>query len=246
MSQLIIIEGNIGVGKTTLTTNLSKVITATPIHEPVDDNPYLARFYEDPKRWALEMQFWLMSHRFNAHQDAVKMVWSEGKTVIMDRSIYGDNVFAKMHFDLCNIDEEGYQNYCNMRNVMLRFLMLPQIAIFLHASPKVCLNRVKERNRGCESGLTIEYLTKLQAHYNDLKANLVSHGTHVIDIDYEDIRPLDEILAKIRPHLCKFETYETIKPNYLVSHPLGMTPKSAKQEIDDGLQKLFNNGGILC
>ena len=73
-SQLIIIEGLIGVGKSTLAVKLAKQLNYHLIKEPVIDNPYLEKFYADPKRYALEMQFWLMSKRFAMHQEAISLI----------------------------------------------------------------------------------------------------------------------------------------------------------------------------
>ena len=57
-------------------------------------NPYLQKFYEEPNRWALEMQYFLMARRYQMHRKAVEQEWQEGITTIHDRSIYGDSVFA--------------------------------------------------------------------------------------------------------------------------------------------------------
>ena len=88
-SQLIIIEGLIGVGKSTLAVKLAKQLNYHLIKEPVVDNPYLDKFYTDPKRYALEMQFWLMSKRFSMHQEAIKIIWQKGQGVIMDKAYEG-------------------------------------------------------------------------------------------------------------------------------------------------------------
>ena len=94
-AQMIVIEGVIGVGKSILSEKLGQELGYRVMKEPVSDNPYLESFYRDPKRYALEMQFWLMSKRFAMHQDAVQYIWQTGNGVIMDRSIYGDAIFAK-------------------------------------------------------------------------------------------------------------------------------------------------------
>ena len=128
---MIVIEGLIGVGKSTLTDDLGKTLGFKVFKEPVEDNPYLEEYYKDPKRYALEMQFWLMSRRFQMHQEAIEFIWRTGKGVIMDRSIYGDAIFAKQNVTDGNINKIGYDNYMKMRDVMFRFLMVPQLTLFL-------------------------------------------------------------------------------------------------------------------
>jgi len=116
--QLIIIEGLIGAGKTTLSRQLGEELSYRVMEEPTIDNPYLDKYYEDPKRWALEMQFWLMSRRFEMHQEAIEHIWKTRQSVIMDRSIYGDAVFCRKNFLDGNIEKIGYDTYLKMREVM--------------------------------------------------------------------------------------------------------------------------------
>ncbi len=153
-AQLIIIEGLIGIGKSTLARSLGKDLNYKVMEEPVEDNPYLEKFYADPKRYALDMQFWLMSRRFAMHQEAIEHVWRTGQGVVMDRSIYGDTVFAKKNYEDGNIDEMGYNNYLNMRDVMCRFLMVPQLTLFLRAPLDTCQGRIAQRNRSCGRRVT--------------------------------------------------------------------------------------------
>src|SRR5277367_3948639 len=92
---LIIVEGNIGAGKSSITKAIAEKLKAHAMYEPVESNPYLDDFYKDQKRWALEMQYWLMAKRFKMHEEAIEHIMTTGQAVIMDRSIYGDAVFAK-------------------------------------------------------------------------------------------------------------------------------------------------------
>ncbi len=194
---MIIIEGLIGVGKSTLTNRLGEALNFKVIKEPVEENPYLEDFYKNPKRYALEMQFWLMSRRFQMHQEAIESIWSGGKGVIMDRSIYGDAIFARQNLDDGNIDQKGYDNYIKMRDVMFRFLMTPQITLYLDASPQTCLNRIAQRERGCEQTIPVSYLDGLNKHYKNLLKELKEKGSNVEMINWESFRPVDEVLSKL-------------------------------------------------
>ena len=191
---MIIIEGLIGVGKSTLTENMGEALGFKVFKEPVEDNPYLEDYYKDPKRYALEMQFWLMSRRFQMHQEAIETIWRTGRGVIMDRSIYGDAIFAKQNVTDGNISAAGYDNYMKMRDVMFGFLMVPQLTLFLQASPKTCLERISSRERGCETKIPASYLEGLDFEYKNLLGELSEKGSHVEVVDWEKFKSTEEVL----------------------------------------------------
>jgi deoxyadenosine kinase len=216
MSALIIIEGLIGAGKSTLCTNLMNTYGWTTLFEPVDENPYLDKFYADPKIYGLEMQFWLMSRRFQQHQIAVETIWRQGKTVLMDRSIYGDNVFCKKNYLDGNITKDGLENYQKMQDVMLRYLMVPHYTIYLDASPASCLDRIKLRSRDCELGISLEYLQGLQEIYYDLLDNLAHRGSHVVRVPWDTFLSTDKVMEIIQTEtnqLFAFPDYPKINPD---------------------------------
>lgn len=191
---MIIVEGLIGVGKSTLTTNLGKALNFKIFKEPVEENPYLENYYKNPKRYALEMQFWLMSRRFEMHQEAIEFIWKTGKGVIMDRSIYGDAIFAKQNVVDGNISKVGYDNYMKMRDVMFRFLMVPQVTLFLQASPKTCQKRIAARDRNCEQKIPLPYLDGLDLQYKNLLSELSDKGSNIEVLDWEKFKTTEEVL----------------------------------------------------
>lgn len=195
---MIVIEGLIGVGKSTLSLKLGEKLNYLVMQEPVEDNPYLNKFYEDPKRYALEMQFWLMSRRFAMHKQAIEHIWKTGQGVVMDRSIYGDAVFAEKNFLDGNIDNIGYENYLKMREVMFQFLMVPQTTLYLSASPKVCLERISKRNRNCETNIPLEYLEGIHLLYKKLLEELKKKGSHVVTIDWQKFQPTEDVYEQLQ------------------------------------------------
>ena len=196
--QLLIVEGVIGIGKTTLTEKLGASLGYLVMKEPVDENPYLEKFYADPERYGLEMQFWLMSRRFAMHQEAVEHIWRTGQGVIMDRSIYGDATFAKKNHLDGNIDEMGYQNYMNMRDAMFRYLLVPHAMIFLHAPIDVCLRRIESRNRSCEQKIPADYLQGLHSLYMELKIELKQRGAKVLNLDWTEFPDFSDVLEELK------------------------------------------------
>lgn len=183
--RLICIEGNIGVGKSSLTSDLAKELGARPLFEPVAENPYLEDYYRDPKRYGLEMQYWLMSRRFEMHEWAIRHIWQTGQPVVMDRSIYGDWIFARRNHLDGNIDDKGYNAYMHHRAVMDRYLMVPHFVIFLHAKPETCLERISTRGRGCEKSVPLSYLRGLHDLHLELSLELDRKGAKILPIEWE-------------------------------------------------------------
>ena len=197
-AQMIVIEGLIGVGKSTLSLKLGEKLNYLVLQEPVEDNPYLSKFYEDPKRYALEMQFWLMSRRFAMHKQAIEHIWQTGQGVVMDRSIYGDAVFAEKNFLDGNIDKIGYENYLKMRDVMFQFLMVPQTTIYLSASPQICLERINRRSRNCETNIPLDYLEGINFLYQKLLEELKKRGSHIVSIDWRNFQPTEQVYQQLK------------------------------------------------
>lgn len=190
---MIIIEGIIGAGKTTLSNELHQKIPRSKIfHEPVGENPYLERFYGNPKRWALEMQYFLMAHRYKMHVKAVEEEWSTGVTTIFDRSIYGDRAFADVLYGFDHIDELGYGSYMQHRECMERQLLIPQQVIYLEVSVDTALNRIQSRGRECERGITRDYLERLSEAYEKIICDL-EKKTNVQRCDWKDGASIEDI-----------------------------------------------------
>lgn len=200
---MIVVEGLIGAGKSTLTQQLSDHYKARPFFEPVASNPYLSFYYQDPKKYALTMQFYLMSNRFDMHQKGIEHIWKTGEPCIFDRSIYGDYVFAKKNWLDGNMSELDLENYDKMRKVMFRFLMVPHITVYLKTDPEICLNRIKNRERVCESDIPIAYLKGLDDLYKELIYDLKRRGSKIITLDWNEFQPLEEVAAVLDPHIIR-------------------------------------------
>jgi deoxyadenosine/deoxycytidine kinase len=190
---LIWVEGIIGAGKSTFAREVGKRLNLEMIEEPVETNPYLEKFYENPKQWATMMQIFLLHKRYAMQQTAAWLATgvTGASGAILDRSLSGDRVFAKMHRDSGNIHQIDWETYEMAYNYMARSLLPPTLLIFLDVQPVTAFNRMKKRNRGAEAGVPLEYLTKLRQGYQELlreaKAGLMpwAHAVQVATIVWD-------------------------------------------------------------
>ncbi|MCB9063009.1 MAG: deoxynucleoside kinase [Halobacteriovoraceae bacterium] len=206
--KMIIIEGNIGAGKSTLTRQLSEALKIKPFYEPVETNPYLEMYYNDPKNYALPMQFYLMSNRYEFHLEGITHIWKTGQSCIYDRSIYGDYIFAKKNWLDGNMSDLDFDNYNKMRNVMLRNLMIPHITIYLKNDPTRTYENIKMRSRNCESDIPLSYLTGLDQLYHELMIDLKDKGSRVIELDWNEFRPVDFVVEQLKEELPNTHLYQ--------------------------------------
>ena len=190
------IAGNIGVGKSTLTRRLSAALDLPAYYEPVDDNIYLRDFYEDPSRYAFEMQVYLLNRRFQQHQE---IIWS-AQGGVQDRTIYEDQIFAQALSDQSIMEERAFETYRDLFDHMSNFMRVPNCIVYLEASPEVCLERIKERARGVEVGVDLNYLQHLETRYAELMDEL-DLVTNVITLDWEDFGTTAEVISEIAPYI---------------------------------------------
>lgn len=170
------IEGIIGAGKTTLTRHLSKQLGLRPLYEPVDSNPYLGPFYEDPKRWAFPMQIELL-HRRYALQKIASFEHTQYAGAILDRGLPGDRVFARMLTESGEISDLEWGTYERCYDIMCCSLMPPSLMLFLDVSPEVAMERIIKRDRKCET-VSIDYLKSLHEGYMSLLDEIESGIPH--------------------------------------------------------------------
>eukprot|EP00658_Telonema_sp_P-2_P060290 TRINITY_DN49242_c0_g1_i2.p1 TRINITY_DN49242_c0_g1~~TRINITY_DN49242_c0_g1_i2.p1 ORF type:complete len:213 (+),score=41.75 TRINITY_DN49242_c0_g1_i2:1-639(+) len=186
------ISGLIGAGKTTLAEKLAEKLGLPVYYEPVIDNVYLEDFYTDMSKYAFPLQIFLLNKRFKQQQ---QIVW-EGKGGVQDRTIYEDSVFARMLRDAGHMDHRDYQTYCELFQNMSNFMKKPNIIVHLDVTPQEALDRILERARGCETGITLEYLEGLHAAYDVFIAE-IARVIPVIKVDYSQFKTPEQMAEKI-------------------------------------------------
>lgn len=177
------IAGNIGVGKTTLTTKISEHFGLHPYFERVINNPYLADFYKDMDRWSFNLQVYFLSQRFIDQ----KKISSSSVACVQDRSIYEDaEIFAYILHKQGHMTDRDYENYRDLFAVMTSYLRKPDLILYLKASTWTLLTRIRKRGREFEKSITVDYLHELNGAY-DLWIEKFSQKANVLTIDADKI-----------------------------------------------------------
>lgn len=198
----IAIAGNIGAGKTTLASKLAEHYNWIPCFESVEDNPYLEDFYGDMQKWAFHLQIYFLNHRFNQ----VVQVQQNPLPTIQDRTIYEDaHIFAKGLHTSGIMTPRDFENYWQVYNTMLSFVVSPDVLIYLKGDLPKLMEQIKRRGREYEQGLET-YVGDLNIHYNNWITDYKESPLIVYDINEADflrsqedwehlLQQIDQVLA---------------------------------------------------
>lgn len=164
----IVIDGIIGAGKSTVAHFLSKEL-ALPLFEELNDNDndslaqrMLDKFYADQARWSAIIQVMFLNDRFRD----IKAIEAEGNTAIIDRSIYGDEIFAKTINDRGNMTDDEFIIYRDLLHNMLMHIKAPELLIYIDVSVDTAMKRIAKRNRSTEADLIPrDYMEDLRRNY---------------------------------------------------------------------------------
>lgn len=156
------IAGNIGSGKTTLTTMLARHYGWEPHYEDVEDNPYISDFYEDMLRWSFNLQIYFLNNRFNT----ILNIRESGRKVIQDRTIYEDAyIFAPNLHAMGLMSTRDFENFMRLFNTMNAYITPPDLLIYLRASIPTLVNQIQRRGREYEDSIRLDYLKRLNERY---------------------------------------------------------------------------------
>ena len=158
--EFITIEGNIGVGKTTLATLLSKHYNAKLVLEEFADNPFLPKFYEKPDQYAFPLELFFMAERYKQLQDLLLQKSMFHQLTISDYLFTKSLLFAKV-----TLSEDEFKLYQRLFEIVQQNLIQPEILIYLHAPVNKLQQNIKKRSRSYEQGIPDEYLQNIQDTY---------------------------------------------------------------------------------
>jgi len=164
VKRFVLVSGNIGVGKTSLTERIGARLGWKTGFESVSDNPYLADFYRDMRQWSFHLQVFFLGHRAQQHLALAR----DPLSAIADRSIYEDaHIFARVLHHLGNLSERDYKAYRTVFDLVVAGLPRPDLLLYLKAPVSLLMERIRSRGRDIESGITEDYLTLLDQFYEE-------------------------------------------------------------------------------
>ena len=190
----IAVAGNIGSGKTTLTSLLSKHYKWEPHYEDVDDNPYLNDFYQDMQRWSFNLQIYFLNSRFNQILDIRK----SGKDIIQDRTIYEDAfIFAPNLHSMGLMTTRDFENYFTLFNLVSSLIEPPDLLIYLRASIPTLVNQIQIRGRKYENTIRLDYLKRLNERYEAWVDSYNLGKLLIVDADNHNFPEIPEDLSTV-------------------------------------------------
>ncbi len=162
--RLVVVAGNIGTGKTSLTERIGARLGWRTEYESVADNPYLPDFYADMHAWAFHLQIYFLGHRAEQYLAAAR----DPRSAILDRSIYEDAyIFARALLHMGNMGERDYLAYRRLFDLVMGSLPSPNLLVYLKCPVEVLMERIRRRARNIEIGISPDYLSRLDLFYDE-------------------------------------------------------------------------------
>jgi deoxyadenosine/deoxycytidine kinase len=204
--RVIAIAGTMGAGKSSLVAWLRDQFGMVPFFEPNDENPYLADFYGDMRRWALQSQLFFLVRRFEIHKDIDRRALEAGRPIVQDRTLYEDaEIFAAHLHERGLIDDRDWGMYQDLYATLRREIRPPDLLVYLRCPLKALSRRIRRRGRAFEQAIPRAYLASLERLYEAWFASYDLSPTVVVEtdrLDYvEDLFDRLELVETIAKHL---------------------------------------------
>jgi deoxyadenosine/deoxycytidine kinase len=190
----VAITGNIGAGKTTLSTFVSQHYGWQVMYEDTSINPYLNDFYFDMRRWSFNLQIYFLNSRYSQLIDIHK----GEQTVVQDRTIYEDAyIFAPNLYEMGLMDQRDFNNYISLFKTMSSQVAAPDLLVYLKANISTLVSHIQSRGREYEGNMSLDYLRKLNERYENWITNYKEGNKLIISVDDLDFKNNREDFAKI-------------------------------------------------
>ena len=191
----IVVEGPLGVGKTSFAMLLAEKISGKTILEETEGNPFLADFYKDPIKFAFQTQLFFILRRFQK-QEEINQIDIFKRVVISDFLLDKDRIFARF-----NLDDIEFSLYEQIFHLLKVRILKPNLVIFLQARTDILKERIKKRDRDYEKSINIKYLDQINQSFNEFFFHYTETPLLVIDaseIDFVNVRSdLDNLIVEI-------------------------------------------------
>ena len=160
--EYVVIEGNIGSGKTTLSKLLAERWGSRLMLEEFKDNPFLPKFYENPEQHGFALELSFLAERYHQKRDELNKTDLFKPGIVCDYSFAKSLVFAKI-----NLDEDEFGLYQSLFHIIHGRLAKPDLLVYLHCSAEKSLRQIKKRGRPFEQEISLDYLEKINSGYLD-------------------------------------------------------------------------------
>jgi len=191
----VVVEGPLGVGKTSLSQLLAERINAKAILEETGGNPFLTNFYGDPRRFAFQTQIYFLLRRFQK-QEEINQIDLFKRTVVSDFLFDKDRIFSRI-----NLDDGEFSLYEQVFQLLKATVIKPDLVIFLQARAHILKERIRKREREYERSITLKYLEQINQAFNEFFFHYTETPLLVInasDIDFVNVpSDLDELVLEI-------------------------------------------------
>ena len=191
----IVVEGPLGVGKTSFAMLLAEKINGKAILEETEGNPFLFNFYKDPKKFAFQTQIFFMLRRFQKHEE-INQIDIFKRVVISDFLFDKDRIFARL-----TLDDREFSLYEQIFHLLKTRTLKPNLVIFLQAKTGILKERIKKRNRDYEKSINMKYLDQINQAFNEFFFHYTETPLLVIDaseIDFVNVpADLDNLIVEI-------------------------------------------------
>ena len=207
----IAVEGVIGVGKTTLVRMSQAEFKAETLLEVFEENPFLARFYQDRKRYAFQTQIFFLLSRYQQQHEAIPAALARGN-LVSDYTFDKDQIFARL-----NIEADDLAMYERVHSIMATKRVKPDLVVYLRANTDTLMDRIALRDRSYERSMEREYIAALGRTYDDFFAHYSSAPVLTLDANQIDFvhRPADlhAVVERIRTKLDEGEYQQRLFEN---------------------------------
>lgn len=190
--EYVVIEGNIGSGKTTLTKLLAEQWNTRIMLEEFKDNPFLPKFYENPKQHGFALELSFLAERYHQKRDELNRTDLFKPGIICDYSFAKSLVFARI-----NLDPDEFELYQNLFSIIHGRLPKPDLLLFLYCSPEKSLRQIKQRGREYEQEISLDYLANINKGYLEFFRQQTGTKIVVLNTDELDFVKSESDLEKI-------------------------------------------------
>ena len=179
--RFIAFEGNIGVGKTTLTTKIAEDFNAKIVSERFADNPFLSQFYENQKQYAFSLEVSFLVDRYKQLTDDLEKSFSNKEFVVADYAVFKSLIFAKI-----TLDEQEFQLYQSLFDIVFKEVPKPDLYVYLYQSQERLLANIQKRGRVYEENISLDYLEKINTGYRDFIQSKAQNNIVFVDVSALD------------------------------------------------------------